>query len=128
MPSCGSVLRSEYSYASGQVVLAHSSAGSATLTATLGLSSEWEQGYCAEVTVANSGVDPTAAWQVVLDLAESSLTAWWSRDFQVNGSDAIVDSLDYNQTIWPGSFASFGFCASKEGASWSPTVVGTTGM
>jgi hypothetical protein len=100
----------------------------ATVTATLTLTSSWDAGYCADVRVENSGPEPTAGWQVLIDLRQSSPTGWWNGAFAEDGAQLAVQALEYNAVIWPGSAATFGFCAVKSGLDWTPSVIGAIPM
>ncbi|WP_434048531.1 MULTISPECIES: cellulose binding domain-containing protein [Sorangium] len=93
------------------------------VTASITVNSSWDTGYCASVDVTNGRRFDIGAWEVVVDLRQSSVISSWSADVAVAGSEMTAASLPYNGQLDPGASTSFGFCASKTGAAWQPQVV-----
>lgn len=104
-------------------LIAFLQSGSA-LEATVGIASNWQTGYCANVSVTNTGSE-TAAWKVVLDLSQATLTNSWNGSFAPAGSHWSVTAPSWGGPLPPGQAASFGYCAAKTGPSWEPRVVST---
>jgi hypothetical protein len=93
-----------------------------TLGATLTVSSDWGAGYCADVSVKNSG-SSAALWKVTIQLNQAKLTQHWSSHVTTSGSSAVFAGLDYNVRVAPGAAMSFGFCAEGTGARASITGI-----
>ncbi|XYH92792.1 cellulose binding domain-containing protein [Sorangium sp. So ce1128] len=93
------------------------------VTASITLNSNWDTGYCANVTVTNGRRFGIGAWEVVIDLHQSAVNASWSAEFDIAGSQMTATNTSSNGQINPGASTSFGFCANKTGAAWQPEVV-----
>ena len=75
--------------------------------------SAWEDGYCIRVRLDNDGSSPVT-WRVALAL-DGSLASLWSAtlepaDPDLGGALAFTGEPDYNTTLDPGAFTSFGMC------------------
>ncbi len=92
----------------------------------LTLTSDWGAGYCASVTITNTGSAPISSWQVVVDLDQSTLTNLWSGAVSQSGSLLTVTPLSWNAPIAVGAAISFGFCGTSAEPTYRPTVVSTT--
>lgn len=95
---------------------------SGATSATIAMSSDWTSGYCANVTVSNSGSTATSSWTVVINMNQSVLGNLWSANQTTSGSTMTVTPQSYNAAINPGSSVSFGFCANATGSSYHPTI------
>jgi hypothetical protein len=91
--------------------------------ATLSLTSVWDTGWCAMVTVTNHTASPTNSWEVQFDVHESSLTSQWSANYTNEGSLYTATNLSWNGNIPSTQSINFGFCANKTGANWQPELV-----
>src|SRR5579871_655830 len=96
---------------------------SGATSAVVALSSDWGAGYCANVTVSNSGAAATTTWQVVINLNQSTLANLWSASDTLAGSQMTTAPLSYNAAIAPGSSVTFGFCGNATGSNYRPTIV-----
>lgn len=95
----------------------------AAWTAALNITSNWDTGYCAQVTVHNPGTSTIPTWSVSLTLNQSTLSSSYSANFAAtSGSQYRVTPLSWNSSLTPGADAIFGFCADKTGANNLPTV------
>jgi hypothetical protein len=100
---------------------------SSPVTADLTITSDWPEGYCAEVAVHNNGDTALSTWQVVLDTNESQIDNLWNGVFAQNGSEYTVTPELWNAVIEPGGMQPFGFCATKTGGSCFPEVISAGG-
>jgi hypothetical protein len=93
------------------------------MTASLRYTTQWQTGYCAEITVTNHGSTSTGSWEVVFDVHQSSPYNTWNAAFSHNGSVYAADSLDWNRILQPGGSQTFGLCANKTGSTWQPQIL-----
>lgn len=91
--------------------------------ATLSVLSEWESGWCAQVTVTNHTASPTNSWSVQFDVHESVLNSQWSANFTNEGSLYTATNVEWNGRIPSTQSTNFGFCGNKTGANWRPELV-----
>ncbi|WP_437578983.1 cellulose binding domain-containing protein [Sorangium sp. So ce887] len=95
-----------------------------TMTAEITVPSDWGNGYCASVTIRNTGSSETTAWGLVIGLNGSTLNhAWNARITESNGQMNAVNE-GYNGTLAVGASTMWGFCASGTGR---PTIVSVDG-
>jgi len=94
--------------------------------ATLSVTSEWQTGWCAQVTVTNHTASPTVSWAVDFDIHESSLTSQWSANYTNDGSHYTATNTDSNGNIPAAQSINFGFCANKTGSNWQPELLSAT--
>ncbi len=79
--------------------------------AQLTVSSDWAQGYCADVLVKNTGTLP-GDWSVTLAI-KGTINNLWNAKSAPAGDKINFTGVDYNHHLSPGASASFGFCANK---------------
>lgn len=94
-----------------------------SLQGALSVTSSWETGYCAEVSVTNTGSAPISTWSAELTLGDAAVNNYWNGTFAVSGQVATVTPVAWNGTLSAGASTSFGFCASKSSASAEPSLV-----
>ena len=99
-----------------------------TVTTTLAVQTTWETGYCMNATVKNSKSVAISTWTVVINLNQSTFSQIWNGQQTLSGSQMTVKPVSWNAAIPVNGTAEFGFCATKTGASFAPTVVSTTGV
>lgn len=80
--------------------------------------SDWETGYCADVTVSNGGSEPVD-WVVVIPI-EGRLRDIWNAVGVVLNNELTAEGVSWNNFVQPRSTVEFGFCA--EGGSSSPPI------
>lgn len=73
------------------------------------IQSRWQTGYCAEVSLNNSGATPVA-WQAELKI-RGQVDKLWRGDFTQQGDQLSVRGRDYNRNLAPNAAENFGFCA-----------------
>jgi len=95
---------------------------SGATSSVIAMQSDWTTGYCANVTVSNSGTSPTTTWTVVINLNQSTLANLWGANETTSGSSMTTTPLSYNAVIAPGSSVTFGFCGNATGTNYRPTI------
>jgi cellulase/cellobiase CelA1 len=98
-----------------------------TVTTTLAVQTTWETGYCMNATVKNGKSVGISTWTVVINLNQSTFSQIWNGQQTMSGSQMTVKPVSWNAAIPANGTASFGFCATKTGTNFAPTVVSTTG-
>ena len=95
------------------------------VNATLRIQSDWKSGYCADVTLQNTGSAPVTSWTVVIDLHHSAVTNLWNGNVAASGSQiTVTPSGAWNSAIAPGaSLGAFGFCANATGSPYLPELI-----
>lgn len=94
-----------------------------SLTSTLRVTSSWQTGYCADITVTNAGASTLNSWTVTLTMNQSTMNNNWSANFQTTSSGVYrVTPLNWNSTLAAGASTTVGFCANKAGTNWTPSV------
>jgi hypothetical protein len=91
--------------------------------AALALTSQWDTGWCAQVTVTNYTGSTSASWMVELDVHDSSVYTSWGAEFAVDGSVYTATNLFWNGNIPSGQSINFGLCANKAGPNWQPELL-----
>jgi len=91
--------------------------------ATLSVLSEWQTGWCAQVTVTNHSAASTSSWTVQFDIHESQLTSQWSASYSNDGSLYTATNTGWNGNIPSTQSTNFGFCGNKTGTNWRPELV-----
>jgi glucuronoarabinoxylan endo-1,4-beta-xylanase len=100
--------------------------GATGVSGSLALQSDWGQGYCANVTVTNSGSATTTSWTAVVNLNQSALSNAWSATTALSGTTLTATPLSWNAALAPNASTTFGFCATSTGTNYHPTLVSLT--
>ncbi|HSY22904.1 MAG TPA: cellulose binding domain-containing protein [Polyangiaceae bacterium] len=100
--------------------------GATGVSGSLSLQSDWGQGYCANVTVTNSGSATTTSWTAVVNLNQSALSNAWSATTALSGTTLTATPLSWNAALAPNASTTFGFCATATGTNYHPTLVSLT--
>jgi len=99
------------------------SASTTAWTAALTVNSNWDSGYCGQVTVHNGGTSTIPTWSVTLVMNQSTLANTYSANFQSTSAGHYkVTPLFWNSSLAPNANALFGFCANKTGTNYLATV------
>ena len=98
-----------------------------TVTTTLAVQTTWETGYCMNATVKNGKSVGISTWTVVINLNQSTFSQIWNGQQTMSGSQMTVKPVSWNAAIPANGTAAFGFCSTKTGTNFTPTVVSTTG-
>lgn len=96
---------------------------STTLQSNLRVTSEWETGFCASVSVTNrSATQAVQNWQVVFTAPQAKIDNIWNGSMQKSQDTYTLTSS--NTTALPpgGKNEQMGFCGMKNGANFLPTT------
>ncbi len=96
------------------------------LNATIGVTSQWNGGYCANVTVTNKGPSTIIGWAVTVLTQATPTTSWNAQTTSYRGR-LFANSEAYNSVLRVGASAQFGYCASSDTPS-SPAILGASGQ
>jgi lysophospholipase L1-like esterase len=98
-------------------------AGGAGCTATYSVTSQWQGGFQATVTVSDSGSTPISAWTVRLGFtAGQAVTQSWNAVTTQAGATVTMKNMSYNGSLAPGATTSAGFLASWTGSNPAPSL------
>ena len=90
------------------------------------MSNQWDTGFTANVTVANTGTTATTGWKVAWTWGGNQQIAnVWNASESHSGQTETVTNAGYNGAIAPGGNTSFGFRAGYSGSNASPTLTCT---
>ncbi|WP_304452682.1 cellulose binding domain-containing protein [Nocardiopsis sp. YSL2] len=88
------------------------------------VTSEWNGGFNAEVTVTNVSDSPAEGWAVTWTFADGQeVTNAWNGEHGQDGSSVTVDNADWNGEIDAGATAAFGFQAAAPNGGTAPADV-----
>lgn len=84
------------------------------IVASYAISSDWGQGYCADMTVKNTSTTTAQAWKAVLTVA-GRVYQMWNGSYVQSGSQLTVSpTQSWNMTIPAGgTLTGIGFCANR---------------
>ena len=90
-------------------------------TATYRTIDSWSGGSQGEITVKNNGSSTLNGWTANWAAGGQTITQSWNASLSSSGSSYTAKPLDWNAKIGPGASTSFGFIASGNVGSISPT-------
>ena len=91
-------------------------------------SSEWQGGFTASVTIANTGTAPINGWTLAFTFpGDQKITNAWNTALTQTGASVSAASLSYNSTIAPGGSQTFGFQGTWSASDVSPTSFSVNG-
>jgi chitodextrinase len=100
--------------------------GGAGCTATYSVANQWDSGFTADVTVANTGSSASTGWTVSWAWdGNQRITNVWNGTESRSGQDETVTNAGYNGAIPAGGTTSFGFQASYSGSNAPPALTCT---
>ncbi|MGR9053645.1 MAG: cellulose binding domain-containing protein, partial [Gammaproteobacteria bacterium] len=85
--------------------------GGQGLDVSVTTTTDWQSGYCADVSVAN----PTASaidWQITFTV-EGRIYDLWNANYLQNGNTVTADGVSWNNLVPAGGSVGFGFCANR---------------
>ncbi len=92
-------------------------------TAAFSVVSAWTGGFQGQVTVTNTGANPTTSWTVTITFGSGQrITQIWNARTNNTASPYTVTNESYNGAIAPGASAMFGFLATSSGTWASATT------
>ena len=96
--------------------------GTGGCTATYAVTSQWQGGFQASITVQN-GSSPRTSWQVGWSFANGQvITQLWNAAFTQSGANVTANNLSYNGTLAANASTSFGFTANWNGTNATPAL------
>jgi cellulase/cellobiase CelA1 len=85
---------------------------------------DWGSGFCADVSVTNTGTRTVSPWTVDLPLT-GTVTSVWNASLTPRGDGtAAAAGAAYNATLLAGGATSFGYCATRPAPTPVPTPPG----
>ncbi|WP_433366918.1 non-reducing end alpha-L-arabinofuranosidase family hydrolase [Actinoplanes sp. CA-142083] len=105
-------------------------AGAATAGCSVNyaVSSQWQGGFGANVTVTNLG-DPLTGWTLTWSFgAGQAVTQAWNTSLTQSGSAVTAKNVSYNGSVATGGTASFGFNGSWTGSNPAPASFALNGV
>jgi cellulase/cellobiase CelA1 len=97
------------------------------VSATAAVTSQWESGYCATVTVTNQQAQTINHWTVVMDIGTATINAQWQANFTQSGSTLTATNASNNGTLAPGAQTTFGFCTQMPAPVRGPVIRSASG-
>jgi hypothetical protein len=86
-------------------------------------SSQWQTGFVAEVSVANTGTVAINGWSLAFTYpGDQHITSAWNAAVQQNGTAVTATNLGYNASIAPGASATFGVMGIWRVSNAAPTA------
>ncbi len=89
-------------------------------TATYAVTSQWPDGFQADVTV-RAGSAPITGWTVRWTFPAGTVTQSWNTVLTLNGSAVTAANVDHNGSLAAGASTTFGFIGSAPAATANPT-------
>jgi len=125
----GSVTAGVVSLATAAVVVAlPADATTAGCAVSYAVSSQWQGGFGANVSVTNLG-DPVTSWTVTWSFsAGQAVTQAWNTTLTQSGSAVTAKSVSYNGSVGTNATVSFGFNGSWTGSNPTPTTFAVNGV
>ncbi|WP_437536356.1 glycoside hydrolase family 11 protein [Sorangium sp. So ce726] len=95
-----------------------------TMSAEITFPSQWQSGYCANVTVKNTSQQTTTGWRVVVGLNGTKVANTWNATFASSNGQLTASNMSWNGNLSPSASTTFGFCANGSG---KPSLVSVSG-
>ncbi len=102
------------------------SAVTSSVSGSVAVSSDWGGGYCANVTITNSGSSAITTWTAVIQMNQSTMTSIWSATGTQSGTALTALPAAFNAALAAGTSTTFGFCANATGTPYQATTVSVT--
>ncbi|SDT20308.1 non-reducing end alpha-L-arabinofuranosidase family hydrolase [Actinoplanes derwentensis] len=124
----GAALGSAVLLGSAAVVMAAPASAAAGCSVNYAVSSQWQGGFGASVTVTNLG-DPVNGWTLTWSYpAGQQVTQAWNTTLTQSGSAVTAKNVEYNAAIATNGTASFGFNGSWTGGNPAPAAFNLNGV
>jgi len=91
--------------------------------AVLDVNSDWNAGYCTNITLRNTSSVPSKRWTLVLNVPQANITSLWGGTQTRSGDLVTIKSLSSSGVIAANGAFRFGYCATTTGSSHTPSVV-----
>jgi endoglucanase len=102
--------------------------GPAGCSATYKVTSQWQGGFQAEVTVKNTGSSAIGGWKVGWTFPNGqTISQLWNGTLATGGGGAVsVTNLGWNGAVAANATTTFGFLASSSGQNGTPATLSCT--
>lgn len=99
------------------LTIATSSADTGTNTSgvnsTFSITSSWNSGYCAAVTIKNTSNQPISGWKTQITI-QGRVTSLWNARWTQSGTNIVISNQAWNPVLSLGQTVSnVGFCAAR---------------
>jgi endo-1,4-beta-xylanase len=95
---------------------------------TYAVQNQWNVGFTASVTIANTGTAPINGWTLAFAFAAGqTITQGWSATWSQSGGQVTATSLSWNANLAPGTSTVIGFNGAWSGSNPSPTTFALDG-
>jgi cellulase/cellobiase CelA1 len=91
--------------------------------ATLDVNSDWNAGYCTNITLQNNSTVASTRWTLVINVPQANISSLWGGIYARNGDLVTVKSLSSSAVIAANGTFRFGYCATTTGSNHTPNVV-----
>jgi endo-1,4-beta-xylanase len=96
--------------------------GSGTCHVVYAVSSQWNSGFTAQVTIGNTGSTALSGWTLTWTFPSGqTVSSGWNGSFSQSGSAVTVTNLSYNGSVPAGGSTSVGFNGTWSGSNTAPT-------
>ncbi|WP_198166808.1 cellulose binding domain-containing protein, partial [Micromonospora rifamycinica] len=96
---------------------------------TYAVSSQWPDGFQAEVTIRNTGTSAISGWNLRWSFANGQqVNQAWGGTYTQSGAQVTVTNAGWNGTIAAGGSANFGFISTWSGGNTAPTAFTLNGQ
>jgi endo-1,4-beta-xylanase len=97
--------------------------GSAACKVTYAVASQWNNGFTASVTIANTGTAAISSWTLKFTWPGSqSISQGWSANWTQSGTQVTATSMSWNGALAPGQSTQIGFNGNWSGSNPNPTA------
>jgi len=111
-----------------QVAAAQPAAAAVSCTVDYSVTSQWDTGFGASVTIKNAGSDPINGWNLGWAYVDGQkITQLWNGTYTQTGATVSVRNLNWNANIPAAGSVNFGFNGSKGSANRAPTDFSVNG-
>ncbi|MBY8871436.1 cellulose binding domain-containing protein [Micromonospora sp. PLK6-60] len=112
----------------GVVAALPAGAAAAGCSVNYAVSSQWQGGFGANVTITNLG-DPVSSWTLTWSFgAGQTVTQFWNTSLTQSGANVTARNVDYNGAIPTNGTTSFGFNGSWGSSNPAPTSFALNGV
>ncbi len=101
----------------GLLSLAPATEAAVNAQVTMASIDDWGSEFQGQARIRNMGQNDINGWTLSFDTSFEIQQLWGARIVSHNGSNYVVESVDYNNVITPNGEANFGFIASPGGSS-----------
>ncbi|MET8096188.1 cellulose binding domain-containing protein [Streptomyces sp. NPDC005236] len=92
-------------------------------TVTYKITNQWQGGFQADVSLANTGSTAWTGWTLGWSFADGQkITQLWNADYTQSGAAVSARNVGWNANVAAGSTVGFGFTGSWTGANTKPTA------